>query len=643
MRRWRSVCHVNAHEFYQMAIVAGMSDISKVHMQGKADPAEHESVGASRSDPGSGEGNASAPESSASEQVTLRKPFWLKVFGHDLTAPFLLLLLSLLLFVPGQWTVPPLDRDEPRYTQATKQMLETNDYIDIRFQEQARHKKPVGIYWLQAAAVKLTGHDVDAPLWVYRLPSMIGAVLSVLAAFWMARAFLGPAGALLVGGFVALAIIVGVEARLAKTDAMLFATVIIAQGALARIWLKGTEQRMWGLSFLFWTALAAGVLIKGPVGLMVVGFTVAGLMIMGRKARWFKAASPLIGFVWFVLLVSPWFVAIWIATDGTFFTEAIGRDLLGKVGQGQEGHGAPPFTHLGAMFGIFWPLPAFFLISIPLIWRERKSPLVIFSVAWFLPTWIVFELVATKLPHYTLPILPALALPVAAALMEGAGQNSGKWTRRIAAVLLALPPVGLAAISFAGPFVLGAWPSPPGAVVVAIGAVFGIAAASRLFQGAALHAFPAATLSAVCVALGVWGFVGPALTPIWVSPRLVAALDEIPGCGNGATRQVVTSGFHEPSFIFLEGTGTRIISPKGAAEFLADPQSVDSGACRVAAIESREETAFLEAAKEIGLVPEVRKRVDGLNINGGDDVDIALYQKADTTTGAEDNGNVEQQ
>ena len=58
--------------------------------------------------------------------------------------------------------------------------------------------------------------------------------------------------------------------------------------------------------------------------------------------------------------MTPWFVAIWIATDGTFFTEAIGRDLLGKVGQGQEGHGAPPLTHLGAMLGVFWPLPAFF-------------------------------------------------------------------------------------------------------------------------------------------------------------------------------------------------------------------------------------------------------------------------------------------
>ena len=571
-----------------------------------------------------------------------RKPVWLHIFGHDITAPFLLLLLSLFLFVPGQWTVPPLDRDEPRYTQATKQMLETGDFVDIRFQDQARHKKPVGIYWLQAAAAELTGTGADAPLWVYRLPSIIGATLSVLAAFWLARAFMGPAGALLVGGFVALAIIVGVEARLAKTDAMLLATIIVAQGALARIWLKDPGRRLWGLSFVFWTALAASVLIKGPVGLMVVGTTVIGLFVLTRKLAWFKAAAPLAGFVWFLLLVLPWFVAIWIATDGTFFTEAIGRDLLGKVGQGQEGHGAPPLTHLGAMFGVFWPLPAFLLLAAPMIWQERKSPLVLFAVCWFVPSWVIFELVATKLPHYTMPLLPALALPVAAAMVEGAGTASRGAIRWIAAILLALPAVGLAVAAFAGPIVLGTWPSPPGAVIVALGAVCALAAGGRLLRGPALYAMPAVCLTAVCVAIGVWGFVGPALTPIWVSPRLVSALDEIPGCADQNARHVVTTGFHEPSFIFLEGTGTQIISAKGAAEFLAEPAAAESGSCRIAAIESREEEAFLAAAKEIGLVPEVRKRVDGLNINGGDDVDIALYQNASAIRDTE-NGNAEQQ
>ncbi|MCK7615915.1 ArnT family glycosyltransferase [Roseibium sediminicola] len=571
-----------------------------------------------------------------------RKPVWLHVFGHDITAPFLLLLLSLVLFVPGQWTVPPLDRDEPRFTQATKQMLETEDYVDIRFQEEARHKKPVGIYWLQAASAKLSGKGAEAPLWVYRVPSLVGATLSVLAAFWLARAFMGPAGALLVGGFVALAIIVGVEARLAKTDAVLLATIIIAQGALARIWLKNPGRRLWSLSFVFWTALAASVLIKGPVGPMVIGLTVVGLFALTRKFAWFKAASPLVGLLWFVLLVSPWFVAIWIATDGTFFTEAIGKDLLGKVGQGQEGHGAPPLTHLAAMFGVFWPLPAFFLIALPLIWQERKSPLVIFAVAWFVPSWVIFELVATKLPHYTMPLLPALALPVAAAMIEGAGTATRSWVRWIAAVLTALPALGLAVAAFAGPVLLGVWPSPPGAVIVALGAVFGFAAAARLLRGPSLYAMPAVTLTAICVAVGVWGFVGPALTPIWVSPRLVAALDEIPGCADKATREVVTSGFHEPSFIFLEGTATRILSPRQAAEFLADPASAVPGSCRIAAIESREQAAFDEAASEFGLVPKAGKEVDGLNINGGKDVRITLYQNAKSVTDTE-NGNAEQQ
>ncbi len=604
---------------------------------------EREQASSSQSADGSkiDEGTVRSLEAGAPANA-FKKPVWLRLFGHDLTAPLLLLLLSLVLFVPGQWTVPPLDRDEPRFTQATKQMLETEDYVDIRFQDQARHKKPAGIYWLQVAAAKLTGHDAKAPLWVYRLPSLIGAVVCVLAGYWLARAFMGPAGALLAGGFIATAIIVGVEARLAKTDAALFAAIMIAQGALARIWLKDAGHRLWGLGFLFWTALAASVLIKGPVGPMVIGLTVVGLMVLRRRVRWFKASSPLFGFLWFVVLVSPWFVAIWIATDGAFFTEAIGKDLLGKVGQGQEGHGAPPLTHLGAMFGIFWPLPAFLLIAAPLIWQERRSPLVIFCVAWFVPSWIVFELVSTKLPHYTMPLLPALVLPVAAALIEGAGTYSARWLRWVSAILLAVPGIGLAAGTFAGPFVLGAWPSPPGAVVTSVGAVFAVLAAARLLRGAAVHAFPTAVLSAICIAIGVWGFVGPALTPIWVSPRLVAALDDIPGCADRADRQVVTSGFHEPSFIFLEGTGTRIISPGGAAEFLKQPPRENGSQCRVAAIESREEAAFLAAAKEIGLVPEVRKRVDGLNINGGDKVDIALYQSVKPAPGSE-NGNDEQQ
>lgn len=569
-------------------------------------------------------GDNSVEQSGPAAPAPIR-PLWLRLFGHDLSAPLFLLLVSLFLFVPGQWTIPPLDRDEPRFTQATKQMLETGNYIDIRFQDQARYKKPVGIYWLQAAAANVSGLGAEAPLWVYRLPSAIGATLCVLLTFWVARAFMGPAGALVAGLFVAMAIILGVEARLAKTDAVLFATILLAQGALARIWLKDTVRRRWGLGFVFWTALAAGVLIKGPVAPMVVGFTVIGMMALKRQVAWFKGAVPLFGVLWFILLVSPWFITIWLATDGAFFQEAIGKDLLGKVGQGQEGHGAPPLTHLATMLGVFWPLPGFIFLTLATIWRERASRLVIFCVSWFVPSWIVFELVATKLPHYTMPLLPALALPVAAALVDPERVRTGGVLRWIGAFLLAFPALGIAIGAFAGPAVLGDWPSPPGAVICMFGAILAIIAARWLIADVPMNAIPPALGAALCVAIGVWGFVGPALTAIWVSPRLVQAISDVPGC---KPAHVVTSGFNEPSFIFLEGTATRIVSAGQAADFLAGSDEGTVTGCRIAVVESRQKEAFLKASAANGLVPQLVSRVDGLNINGGKKLDIGLYLPA---------------
>lgn len=560
----------------------------------------------------------------AAEHFAVKKPFWMKIFAHDLSAPLLLLALSLILFVPGQWTVPPLDRDEPRFTQASKQMLETGDYIDIRYQEEARHKKPVGIYWLQVAAVKLTGHDASAPLWVYRLPSLVSAILVVLLTYWFARAFTGPPAALLAALFAAAAIIVGVEGRLGKTDAALFASILLAQGALARIWLAKVEGKRFGLGCIFWSALGLGVLIKGPVAPMIIGLTVIALMILDRNARWFTKSYPLIGFLWFLAIALPWFIAITVATDGAFFQEAIGKDLLGKVGEGQEGHGAPPLTHLAVMFAIFWPLPAFALLSVSTIWRERTTPLVRYCAAWFFPSWVVFELVATKLPHYTMPLLPALLLPVAAALMDGAGTAPGrpqgarlKWG---AMVLLVLPPAVLTLATLGGPAYLGDWPSPPGVVITALAAALAVVAAGKIRKDAALGAVPPAIGAAVLVAIGFWGFVGPALQTIWVSPRLTAAIAENAPC---AAPRVASSGFNEPSFVFLEGTATKLIGPTANAEFLASAKQ--AGECAVSVVESRDETRFLDHAKEIGLVPVLLDRVQGLNINGGDRLDIGLY------------------
>ena len=230
-----------------------------------------------------------------------------------------LVLCGLLLFLPGFFTIPPIDRDEARFAQATKQMVETGDYVDIRFQDEVRYKKPVGIYWMQAAAVH-TATALGLPkaqlrIWVYRVPSLIGAIGAVLLTYWTALAFVTRRGAVLAGLMMCSAVLLGVEARLAKTDAMLLLTVVAAMGALARVylsWQRGEDpvHPPWNWPIIFWTALAGGILLKGPLILMFVGLTIVMLSMLDRDASWLWRMRPVWGLMWMLVLVLPWFVAI---------------------------------------------------------------------------------------------------------------------------------------------------------------------------------------------------------------------------------------------------------------------------------------------------------------------------------------------
>ena len=146
----------------------------------------------------------------------------------------LLLLLCLGLYLPGLASLPVTDRDEARFAQASRQMLETRDFINIRFQDEARNKKPAGIYWLQAAAVSLFSDAQSAAIWPYRLPSLLAAAAAVLLSFGLGNALVGRKAAFLGAAVLAASVELVVEAHLAKTDAVLLACVVAAQLALAR-------------------------------------------------------------------------------------------------------------------------------------------------------------------------------------------------------------------------------------------------------------------------------------------------------------------------------------------------------------------------------------------------------------------------
>ena len=533
----------------------------------------------------------------------------------------LLALISLLFFLPGFATIPPVDRDEARFSQASKQMVETGHLVDIRFQDEARHKKPVGIYWLQAAVVAgaqaLGVKDAATTIWLYRIPSLLGAIGGVLATYWTALAFVSRRGAIVVALMLASSVLLGVEARLAKTDAVLFACIMLAMGALARAYFAGQrgdvlEKRV---AAIFWTAMGVGILIKGPIIMMVVGFAAVGSSALLRSWNWLKLLRPLPGIVWMLLLVLPWFIAIWIETGGSFFAESVGKDMLAKVAQGKENHGAPPGTYLAIVWFTFWPASALLLLSVRQTWAQRRDPAVLFLLMWVVPAWLVFEAVPTKLPHYVLPLFPALAILMVRAMEARALSWDITWLRPgpfiWPAIALLLPLAGvIGMIWLEGSPAFAAWPLLGLAVILAV-------MGWRFFvDDGAEKAFLHAVLSAGLVYLVMFALVLPSMRTIWPAARLAKVVK----AANCDVKGVAAAGYREPSLVFLIGTGLKLTDGAGAAEFLK------AGGCRVVIIEKHSERNFLERVDQSGTRYGLVGRIEGFVYNGGKAVSLSVFR-----------------
>jgi 4-amino-4-deoxy-L-arabinose transferase-like glycosyltransferase len=541
--------------------------------------------------------------------------------GSNRRAAAVLVLVALVAFVPGLFQIPPVDRDEAYFAQATKQMIETGDYVDIRYQDDVRYRKPVGIYWLQAGVVNVASAlglpNARTSIWLYRLPSLIGAIGAVLATYWCALAFVGRRAAVLAALMLMSSSILGVEARLAKTDAVLLFTVVTAMAVLGRAYLaprRRDPQPGLGQVAIFWTALAVGILIKGPMILMVVGLAAATLIVLDRSARWLLALRPIPGLLWLLLLVLPWFIAIYARVGSQFLIGSVGEDMLAKVASPQETHGAPPGLYLILFFITFFPASILAGLAAPAVWAVRRESAARFLLAWIVPSWIVFEAVITKLPHYVLPLYPAIAILTAGAV-ESKVLSQRLWLVRgvmwwfLVPVIVSLIAV-VTAVIIERDLALLAWPFFAAAVVC------GLFAWQLYDQDGAERAFTRAVEGAVLMAIGIYAIVVPSLEPAFPSVALADILREAPCAAPAAA----SAGYEEPSLVFLAGTKTHLTDAAGAADFLLP------GGCRFAFVEARQQRAFALRAEAIGLRYNRGPLIEGYDISIGKSVSIAVFE-----------------
>ena len=158
------------------------------------------------------------------------------------------------------------------------------------------------------------------------------------------------------------------------------------------------------------------------------------------------------GLLLMLLVAAPWLIAITVKSGGAFWAEAVGKDLLGKVGEGQESHGGWP-GYYALIFPLFiWPLPVIAIKGgLAALTQFKTDARLRFLVAWYLPWWILVELMPTKLPHYILPAYPALILMSAWLMTEARDAAPAPrwhtWLTRAAALGLIIATTAMALLA----------------------------------------------------------------------------------------------------------------------------------------------------------------------------------------------------
>ena len=343
--------------------------------------------------------------------------------------------------------MPLIDRDEPRFAEASREMFARRDYIVPYFNNQLRLDKPPLTYWAQVASYHIFGENDFAA----RFPSAIAAALiALLILAWGCRM-----GGNKLGWWAAIIFTLSlqtfVHAKAAVADMWLVFFVTLANWAgyeliqfltpnppspgygaagAQRPTLNAeaaNQTSIWWL--IFYISLALGFLAKGPIAWTPL-LTVAVVIIYTRDWQLLGRFKFVRGILLTLALIAIWGIPALIQTCGEFFTVGIGRHVVSRSFTTLEGHGASslgmymlllPFYFVTIFISFFpWSIKLPWLIR--RLWGNRQAGANApgysgaadsYLIAGIIVIFMIFTLVSTKLPHYTLPAFPLLALLLA--------------------------------------------------------------------------------------------------------------------------------------------------------------------------------------------------------------------------------------
>jgi 4-amino-4-deoxy-L-arabinose transferase-like glycosyltransferase len=336
---------------------------------------------------------------------------------------FLFITGAFCLYLLGNGQVSLWDRDEPRYAQTSRQMLHSGDWIVPHFLGNVRTAKPVLIYWLQASSMRVMGDNAFAA----RFPSAVAVTLLLAGLAVLLSRTIGPARALWSVFILGTSGIVIFCAKSCVTDGVLLLFVTAAQIGLYALW-RGS--RSWAVVIVMSIAIGLAGLTKGPVVLGVMTATLLVLAAMRTldgaareradvKPFRVSAAQVLVGICIVTAICLPWVYLMQRRVPG-YLQQTFWKEIFDRARRGAEQHTGPPGYYLIFIWATFFPWSLLLPAAIVQGWKRRHISVIRFCLAAIIGPWLMFELIATKLPHYILPLLPPLALLTADMLVRAA-------------------------------------------------------------------------------------------------------------------------------------------------------------------------------------------------------------------------------
>ena len=327
--------------------------------------------------------------------------------------PWLLVVVCAVTFFAGLGTTALWEPDEPRFAEATRQMLMRHDYVTPWFNDRPRFEKPILLYWLQLPFFAVAGATEAAA----RLPAALAALVAVLATFAIARDLVSARAGVLAGVALATTLRFVLYARQGLTDVPVAAAVTCAIWAMSRAFTLDDRQGR-RFAYLGWVFVAVAILLKGPVGFFApIIWTIWAVLSGGRVA--FARTRPIAGVAIVAVLALPWFLVMYGLHGRAFLDVALGYEVVARyLDQDFPGRDRGFLYYWGVWFGDGIPWSLFLIPAFGWAYARRKSltageaSALRLSGIWFFAVLFLFSFSSYKLPHYILPAYPAMALAI---------------------------------------------------------------------------------------------------------------------------------------------------------------------------------------------------------------------------------------